>query len=155
MSHFLKVFLFFLFSFHIQLGFCKSTKSTNLTCNKFISSSTALPKGSLVLGSIAATKMPLLNAGIVLGKTSDVKSSIFNEEILDEWETLKDGTEQTIANYDQGHQEIMLRCTYKSVSTHDKDNSKTTLMVPLPDKPVSCRFVKKSEQTLSANCSIK
>lgn len=64
-------------------------------------------------------------------------------------------TVQTIANYDQGHQEIMLRCTYKSVSTHDKDNSKTTLMVPLPDKPVSCRFVKKSEQTLSANCSIK
>lgn len=76
----------------MQLGFFKSTKSSNLTCNNFISSSIALPKGSLVLGSIAANKMPLLNAEIVLGKTSDVKSSIFNEEILDEWETLKDGT---------------------------------------------------------------
>lgn len=148
------VFLGFSLAMGMQQVFGAPFKTSSLSCASFFSESTTLPKGAKVLGPTSAAKLPLLNAGLVFGKAVDITSPVFNEETLDEWTVRADGSEQTLAEYDQGHQDLMLRCTYKS-RTGGSDSTSTTLLVPLPDRPVSCRIVRKAERALSATCTVR
>jgi hypothetical protein len=154
----MKFLYFFLLSLSLTLSnqqlLGAPLKPSILKCESSFSDATKLPKGAKVLGVINANKLSLLDAGLVLGKTAEITNSVMNEEILDEWKLRTDGSEETLAVYDKGHQDLILRCTYKSAESASA-SAKTIVLIPLPDKPISCHIVKKADRVLSANCKVK
>ncbi len=132
------------------------THQPSLVCPKALSSKTVLPAGAHVVGNMTVKSLPMWTAGLALGKVSGIKGRDFAEEILDEWESLPNGSEQTIAQYDANHSDLMLKCTYAASRAQSSDqNSKSTIVfIPLPTQAVSCKIIKKNDRPVLASCAV-
>jgi hypothetical protein len=130
---------------------------TALACPKALSSKTVLPAGAHVIGNVAEKSLPIWTAGLALGKVSDIQGRDFAEEILDEWQTLPNGSEQTIAQYDANHSDLMLKCTYAAsrAQSGDQNSNSTILFIPLPVKAIQCKITKKNDRPVLASCSVR
>lgn len=148
------------FSIFLYSGCSKATsesENVNFSCPHTLSSQTKLLDGWVTVGK-PSENLKLRVIGIINQDSSDVKSRMFSEEIIDEWEDFEGRTE-SVVGYDETHENIMLKCTYARTEsdTSDHNANNIILLVPLPsNKAVSCLLVRRDiDPTHEISCKVK
>lgn len=151
-------------SFFCVIFFCNyinaSTKEeiSELRCPYTLPPENALPSNWITIGKASKEKLKLRTIGIIYADSSDIKNRSFSEDMIDEWEDLKDKS-KAIAENDADHGDMMMKCVYAKSVAEDSDHNlkNVVLLIPLPiHKPVSCLLTRRNiDPTHEISCKVK
>ena len=132
--------------------------SQSFTCPQTLNEKEVLQADWVTVGRVPAEKFPLRTIGIIYPDLSDVNNRQFSEDMIDEWDDLKDKS-QAIAEYDENHEKIMMKCVYAKSAAEDSDRNlkNVVLLIPLPSKkPVNCLLTRRDiDPTHEISCKVK
>ena len=157
MNFFKHQIFFIIFLYSGCSGAANEGGDVRFSCPHTLSSQAKLLDGWMTVGK-SDESFKLRVIGIINQDSSDVKSRMFSEEIIDEWEDFE-GRSESVVEYDETHENIMLKCTYarSESETSDHNTNNIILLVPLPSKKsVSCLLVRRDiDPTHEISCKIK
>lgn len=152
------------FFYSLMLFYCGCSDATSkgdtqsLSCPQVFSTENSIPANWITVGNIPKEKFQLRTIGIIDSDTSDIPNRNFSEEIIDEWESLKDQSQATVA-YDGSQENMMLKCVYAKSAAEDSDHNikNMVLLIPLPvKKSVTCLAVRRDvDPTHEISCKVK
>ena len=133
-------------------------KISNLACPYILPAKKDFSANWIPVGKISDESMRIRSVGIIYTKSSDIPNRNFSEDIIDEWEELKDRS-QAVAGYDENHEDVMLKCVYAKSAKEDSDHNvnNVVLLIPLPSKKNrTCLLVRRNvSPEFEASCKIK
>ena len=140
-------------------------KIPELTCPYILPTETDFPVSWVTLGKAPIGKLQLRETTIIYGdakeekeRVTKAKERIFSDDMIDEWDDLKDSSKATSEYYADRKFDMSMMCTYGRTQQESFDiNLNVVLLIPLPSKKyVTCLLVRRdADPTHEISCKVE